>query len=535
VPEPLRIEVLPEALHEDDMARASPFLMNHDVIQVEFAGRDLWVVAHDVVDKGVEAGQRFTATIQDMDTGRLILADGRFDELEYSTLNHVAWQRMPHDDEFGWAVDLLKEDPTVGPALASGELVPYRPMPPIASFYDPDGNVDRAVAVGLRTPAGEHRIVGVRTLDGEVLLEPPGVPPPSTGDCGAPAEEAVAATVALARQARVRVWQGETLLWDLLVVRPSASSGTNGSGVELRTVDFLGARVLQRAHLPIINVEFGAEGVAAGAAEAERHWAHEEAAFVAEGDEPVPGFRVCTSAPQTILETGTDGGGFRGVALWPEGEDLVLVSQLEAGPYRYVNEWRLSADGTIRPRLGCSAATNSLTCHPHTHHAYWRLDFDILAPGSNVLRENNDPAIRGETRWHFMRFEVKRPRDPAHNRYWLVRHDRDGREYSIRPGADDGVANAFGAGDVWVLRYSPDEMDDGQGYTTDPALARAGLDRFVSGEPVHSEDVVVWYGVHIEHPGHDTDRVGPDLVAGHWQPKVLPVPELLKDEPKASE
>lgn len=530
MPEPLRIEVLPEAAHEEEMARASTALLAHDIIQVEFAGRDLWSVAHDVVDKGEEAGQRFTATIQDMDTGRLLQADGRFDELDYSTLNHTAWQRPPHDDEFGWAVDLLREDSHFGPALEAGELQPYRPMPPLASFYDADGNVDRAVAVGLRSSAGEHRIVGVRTLDGEILPDPPGVPAPSTDDCGAPAEPS-APPVAGARQARLKVWQGETLLWDLVVVRPSASSGINGSGVELRAVDFLGARVLQRAHLPIINVEFGAEGLAAGCAPAERHWAHEEAAFVAEGDDPVNGFRVCTSAPQTILESGTDGGGYRGVALWADGDDVVLVSQLEAGHYRYVNEWRLRADGTIQPRLGCSAATNSVTCKPHVHHAYWRLDFDILAPGSNVLREFNDPAIRGETRWHFMRFEVKRPREAAHNRHWLVRHDRDGREYRIMPGAHDGTANEFGAGDVWVLRYSPDEMDDGQGYTTDPALARAGLDRLVSGEPVHSEDVVLWYGVHVGHPGDEVDRVGPDLVAGHWQPRTFVAPKLLEDEP----
>src|SRR3954471_8056506 len=105
------------------MARASAALLLHELVQVDFAGRDLWLVAHDVVDKGEEAGQRFTATIQDMDTGRVLLADGRFDELEYSTLNHVAWQRPPFDDEFGWAFDLLKEDPTIGPQLESGELL----------------------------------------------------------------------------------------------------------------------------------------------------------------------------------------------------------------------------------------------------------------------------------------------------------------------------------------------------------------------------------------------------------------------------
>ena len=525
--------MLAEQAYEDEMARASAALMAHDMVQVDFAGRDLWMVAHDVVDKGVEAGQRFTAIVQDMDSGRVLRADGRFDELDYASLIHTDWQRPPTDDEFAWAIDAIREDPALGPALEAGELQPYRPMPPLANRHDVDGNVERVVAVGLRSPAGEHRVVGVLTSDGEVLPAPPGVPGPSSDDDGAP-REATAPAVPGARQARVKVWQGDEQLWDLVVVRPAASSGTNGSGVELRFVDHRGARVLHRAHLPIVNVAFGPEGVAAGCDAAYRHWAHEEAAFEAEGEEAVAGFRLCPSAPRTVLESGVDGGGFRGVALWADGDELVIVSQLQAGPYRYISEWRLGADGTIRPRLGFSAASNPCTGKPHVHHAYWRLDFDVLAPGSNVVREYNDPPIRGETRWHLMRFEVKRPRDPAHGRFWRIRHDRDGREYSVMPGPHDGLAgdpavDDFGVGDVWILRYDPDELDDNQGFTTDPALARAGLDRLVSGEPVHSQDMVVWYGVHVAHPGGDAgvDRVGPDLVAGHWTTVSYAAPALL--------
>jgi hypothetical protein len=511
--------------------------MAHDMVQVDFAGRDLWMVAHDVVDKGEEAGHRFTAIVQDMDSGRVLRADGRFDELDYASLIHTDWQRPPTDDEFTWAVDAVKDDVVLGPALEAGDLEPYRPMPPLANRRDPDGNVERVVAVGLRSRDGEHRVVGVLTSDGEVIAEPDGVPGPSADEDGVP-RGAAAAGVPGARQARLRVSQGDDQLWDLVVVRPSASSGTNGSGVELRNVDYRGARVLHRAHLPILNVEFGEEGVAAGCDRACRHWAHEEAAFEAEpeagGGDPVAGFRLCAAAPRTVLESGVDGGGFRGVALWADGDELVIVSQLQAGPYRYVSEWRLAADGTIRPRIGFSAAANPCTGKPHVHHAYWRFDFDILAPGSNVLREYNDPPVRGETRWHLMRFEVKRPRDAARGRFWRIRHDRDGRDYSVMPGPHDGLADEFGAGDVWILRFDPDELDDNQGFTTDPALVRAGLDRFVSGEPVHSRDMVVWYGVHVAHAEGDgapaADRVGPDLVAGHWTSVSYAAPELLSDD-----
>ncbi|MDQ6726521.1 MAG: hypothetical protein M3066_10210 [Actinomycetota bacterium] len=553
--EQLRVEIVAEAGHEDDMNRARAALLDQEVIQVDFAGRDLWMVAHDVVDKGPDAGVRFTATIQDMDTGRLLRAVGYLDEVENASLLHTSWQRPPNDEEFAWAVALLENDDALGPAIVAGEVVPYRPMPPLANRRDVDGNVDRVVAVGLRSAEGHHRIVGVRTIDGEVIPEPEGVPGPSEDDCGAPGVRAAPA-VAGPRQARVRVWRGDDEVWSLLVVRPAASSGTNGSGVELRAVDYRGGRVLHRAHLPILNVEFGAEGVAAGVDPAYRLWAHEEGVFEATGEDAVTGFRLCAEPPRTILDTGAESGDFRGVAVWVDGDDLVVVSQLEAGPYRHVNEWRLSADGTIRPRLGFVATANAQTCKPHVHHAYWRLDFDILAPESNVIREYNDPGIRGETRWHSMRFEAKRSRDPARGRFWRIRHDRDGRDYSINPGPADGTtgdgingagttgdgingagtAGDFGAGDVWILRFDPEQIDDGQGFTTDPSLARAGLDRFLSGRPVQSRDLVVWYGVHVRHgpdedPERAADRVGPDLVAGHWNPRTYAEPELLADEP----
>ena len=56
--------------------------------------------------------------------------------------------------------------------------------------------------------------------------------------------------------AKVTVTQGNTLLWDFIVTRPSASSGTNGSGIELQYVNYKGKRVLRRANVPILNVQY---------------------------------------------------------------------------------------------------------------------------------------------------------------------------------------------------------------------------------------------------------------------------------------
>jgi hypothetical protein len=157
----------------------------------------------------------------------------------------------------------------------------------------------------------------------------------------------------------------------------------------------------------------------------------------------------------------------------------------------------------------------------HVHHAYWRFDFDILAPNGNVIQEHNDPPVLSTSNWHTIRQEVRRAR-VGQSRYWRVRNIRASQGYAIRPGPADGNADDYGAGDLWVLRYHPEELDDNQGFTTDPHRSRAGLDRFLTGESVERQDLVVWYGAHFTHdagPGAEAagHRVGPDLVPYQWK------------------
>jgi hypothetical protein len=542
----LTVEVVPEETHRDDMARATRAILAHGELRQHFSSSDLWLVGFDVIDKDDEDGPRFSSTVHDTTTGRAARVDGWFDDLESPVITPMPDQLPPGEDEHAWAVSTLAHDRELGPLLEQEGTVTYRPMPPLANVERPDGTVDRVITVGVRTAGAEpaHRIVGVRTSDGEVVREPIGVPAPSAADCGAPPGP-VCPPAAGENQARVRVRRGETVLWELVVVRPQASSGTNGSGVELRTVDYQGQRVLFRAHVPILNVRYEDGGTARGCGPTYRDWQREEACFVADGSEPVAGFRVCASAPLTILDGGPDGGDFRGVALWLDGEELVVVSQLQAGWYRYVSEWRLHADGTIRPRFGFAAAQNPCTCQVHHHHAYWRFDFDVLGPGSNLVQEYNDPPVLGTGNWHTVRYEVRRERSHEHGRYWRVRNTRASQGYVIRPGPHDGTADDYGAGDLWILRYHPDEIDDGQGFTTDASRSRAHLDRFVSGESVERQDVVVWYGAHFVHDpslgdeehgaldaGH---RVGPDLVPSQWKERPAPTGPFAPLEPPSQE
>ena len=84
------------------------------------------------------------------------------------------------------------------------------------------------------------------------------------------------------------------------------------------------------------------------------------------------------------------------------------------------------------------------------------------------------------------------------------------------PGHPDN-ANAYGVGDVWVLKYHPDELDNGHRPDT-----KAHLDTHLTGQSLNGQDVVLWYAAHFLHDethvhgmagGH---VMGPTLQPFNW-------------------
>lgn len=504
-------------------SRLSEMLVGHPAVRAHLAGANLRVASFELLDKDREDDARFEAVVYDPQDRRSVRIRGTVSDPKGASAYPLAHRPRPREEDFGRAVEFVLRDERLRPLVEAGASQAYAPMPPYVDIQSPDGAVERLVTVGIRSQRDDdrHRIVAVRLADGMVMHEPPGVPQPTAADCEPTSPEGGCAPSAGPDQVRVRVLTASTVLWDFVVVRPRASSGIDGSGVELRFVDYRGKRVLYRAHVPILNVQYGADGAGAGCGPTYRDWQNAETCFRAVGVDPVGGgFRLCSAAPQTILESGLDGGNFSGVALWYDGHELRLVSQLQAGWYRYISDWRLRNDGSIGPRFGFTATANPCTCHVHTHHAYWRLDFDILTPGNNVVEEYNNPPIVGNANWHTKKFEIRRQRDPQHQRHWRVRHKGSFGGYTIEPGTHDGTSDAYGVGDLWVLRYRGSEIDDGQGFTTDPALSRAAVDKFVTGEPVDGQDVVLWYAGHFMHDERHPDPaghiVGPELRPFNW-------------------
>jgi Copper amine oxidase, enzyme domain len=470
----------------------------------------------------------FRAVIYDYTNERTVFATGALARPTNLEVTVSAAQPLPSEEEFAEAVRLVAKHADFVAALRDERLVPYRPMPPLIGESLPDGRVERTVAVGLMPRDGMegHEIVGVKMSKRNIVRFAPSergrAPEMSAAHnpiCGQP--NALQATVSnVAGSVWVTVTQGGSTVWKFLVIRPAASSGTNGSGVELRYVDYHGKRLLYRAHVPILNVQYDRN-----ACGPYRDWQNQEGMLQAAGTDVAPGFRLCTAPATTILDTGSDNGNYLGVAIYVQGQEVVLVSEMEAGWYRYISMWRLHTDGTIKPRFGFSAVSSSCVCNVHHHHAYWRFDFDLRTAGNNLVREFNDPPLIGTRKWHDKNYEIRRPRDPARKRKWRVVNKATGEAYDIVPGANDGVATAspdwpFARGDLWVLRYHGAEIDDGVVATGPPY--EAGLDAWLTGEAINGADVVVWYGAHFTHdvsheePGHFGHIVGPDLRRVKW-------------------
>ena len=463
---------------------------------------------------------RVRATVYDYEQRRALLLDYPVDGGEPEVTETVK-QPLPGDGEREAALAAVEADPELGAAVRERRLVPYRAMPPLVLDELPDGTVDRLVTVGLRPEdhGPGHEIVGVRLPDGEIVRYEGGAPPralAARATCG-PANANQSTTSDADGAALVTVSSGGERLWRFVAVRPAASSGTNGSGIELRAVYYKDTRVFRRAHVPILNVRY--DGDACGPY---RDWQNEEGHLQADGTDPAPGFRLCTAPATTVLDTGRDRGNFRGTAVYVDGEEVVLVNELEAGWYRYVSEWRFEADGTIRPRFGFGAVRSSCVCNVHHHHAYWRFDFDVNGAANDEVREYNDPALDGHSsKWHTLRHEIRRRRAVGHTRRWQVRDRGTGKGYTLIPGNGDGRLDSFGVGDFWALRYRSSQIDDGVGFTTDPSEARAHLDRFVNGESIVGRNVVVWYAAHFAHDVNaDERRHGHGHIVG---PRLEPV------------
>ena len=517
-PSTLQVSVTPWGPTQEAIDAAKSKLLKTPAVVSYLSGTKHRMISFELIDMQEKLRGRpgppraYRAIIYDYTNGRSLAVEGRFDNNQVD-VSVSQDQPVPNDEEFNAALEILLKDPQLGPPLRDKRLLAYLSMPPVVESNQTGDRTERTLRIQLMPLDSSlpQEIVRVNMLRETVLRlsdRPTHAEPKPEAPCGVSGAGQPTTSRGTAGQFEVVVSQGGTEIWRFIAVRPSASSGTRGSGIELIGVDYRGKRVLGRAHAPILNVQYQNNGCGPF-----RDWQWQEGSFVANGTDVATGFRNCTSPPETILENGTDTGNFRGVGLYISGPEVILVSEMEAGWYRYISEWRFHEDGTIRPRFGFGGVSNNCVCLIHFHHIYWRFDFDINTPENNIVYEN---ALRV---WPFtLTTEVKRIRDDSFERKWFIQNIGTRNTYSIIAPRGDGFADIFARGDVWVLRNRSTEFDDGHNSTT--FNTEADLDQFVNGESVQNQDIVVWYAAHFTHDelggGAAIHIVGPEIVPVTW-------------------
>ncbi|MEM1041950.1 MAG: T9SS type A sorting domain-containing protein [Bacteroidota bacterium] len=289
-------------------------------------------------------------------------------------------------------------------------------------------------------------------------------------------------------------WPADNPVWSFDYVRPTESSGTDGSGLEILNAYYRGYLVFKRAHTPILNVEYDGSGCGCF-----RDWNYSEAGFAVTGIRPGGCFADATPGTvQTTCDSNQDGGmggdtgSFRGVAIEEYDDELVLTTHMNAGWYRYRMKWHFYRDGRVRPEYSFASASAVCTDQSRRHHVYYRFDFDLLEGqpnnGEDQIYEVN-PATNQVKR---LAQEAQRTwGDPADGVFWAVRDASLRAGYKIIPSPSDLAlpVDSFSKLDMMAVKYVPGEFDDDSpGCAIDPDRPQ-----LVSGESLVGEDVVLWY------------------------------------------
>lgn len=472
---------------------------------------------------------KYRAVFYDYTRDRVIVASGKLDNTVPVTVHEENYYPIASDEEYDAAVRILQGDARYTSKLRSSELQAFRPMPPITVL---EGTTERLINIGLNTTqaGGSNEIVGVSLKRDAVVRYENNAPPTAVatpeGSCGVSSSGGSVSNQA--GQYQLTVSQGPTTLWEMLVFRPGASSGTVKSGIELRDVKYKGKSVFKRAHVPILNVQYTGDSCGPY-----RDWQYEEGAFNAPATgatNPASGIRILATGQvaTTIVESGVDTGNFNGVAIYTQGTETVMVTEMNAGWYRYIMEWRLDNNGTIRPRFGFGATNNNCVCNIHNHHVYWRFDFDIVQPNNRIYQ-----VERGRRFLQPITNELTRTKNHQTKRSLLVQNSAGDEAYMLVPNPSDGVADAFGQSDMWVFRYKnganpvASEIDDGR-VCCSAGSAIANIAPWLNNETVQDQDLVVWYSSHFIHSDGanllNPDRSGLILTGTHVVgPDILPV------------
>lgn len=527
----LNIRVLPWGPSQADVDQARARVEANEQVRRELSGSKFREVGFEYIYSGSASKtgasappSGFRVVYYNYSTDLALYVEGDFAGREPLTSYWVNAVPGIGDAEIRAAYALMEQDAEIGMLRKSKRVEFYEAMPPTTVV-----NGERLVNIGILDPnTGDNRIVGVSFKNNKVHRYENNAPPTSAAtpdSCGIPSAGQGSSGAGVAGQFTLTVNEqgGSSPLWEMLIIRPSSSSGAQfeRSGLEIRDVKYRGKSVLKRGHVPILNVKY------VNSCGPFRDWQYAEGFFNAPeagAQNPAPGMRILApgEVATTAIETRNDTGNFQGVAIYTQdvgfGTEVVMVTEMNAGWYRYIMEWRFATDGTIRPRFGFGSIADSCVCIQRTHHVYWRLDFDVVG--------SNNRAYLMERGRRFQRLidtETQFYKRSQLSRSIMIQNSAGSEAYQIVPGTNDGtvidalgnVTDAFGGGDFWLMQFkgtpaAPTELDDPDGASY-PA---ANLTPWINGESLVDQDLVLWYAGHQVRVDDSSRLDTPNVITG---------------------
>lgn len=191
--EDIAVEVAPTGPSAAAVARVTA-LLNEGWLCQQLEGAETRLLSFRILDDddkdcAPRDAARFAATIYDYTHNRTLRVCGGLEQPERASISETATQPLPTREEFEAAVEILANHLELGAAIRRGELLTYRPMPPLVEVETPDGRIERTLTIGLVPARGAeklHRLVAVNMIRREILHEFEGRAHDSTEECGPP-------------------------------------------------------------------------------------------------------------------------------------------------------------------------------------------------------------------------------------------------------------------------------------------------------------------------------------------------------------
>lgn len=277
------------------------------------------------------------------------------------------------------------------------------------------------------------------------------------------------------------------------------STNDNSSGLVLNDVEYNGKKILDRASMPVMRVEY------------ERNACGPYADIL--------NSTALRRATQGAPDSACDGQAQCTRTYTQNGEKMLEVgSNWQIGEYQIYQTYYFSENGYFDSRV----YSRGLQCLvDHAHHAHWLFDFDLDDAANDVVIRADGSAPGNE----FNDFR-------SESNGWTIRDKVTGSVVNVIPADDDGQPDDFSSVDVAVRVWQSNEV----GRWRLGARGEIG-NNYNNGQSVDGADIVLWYVTHLPHSASEGPGIwhasGPRIQVGNITTPP-PEPEPPVDPPLPS-